>query len=106
MHIIFQENHWIGNKVTKACEKKKLNSICREIEDDGAVGYDNYFVEPGGFNGGSIEANPLAAENFPTLGGDSNNTGTRTVSNVTITSKVNPLSEENFPSLSNRLKSS
>ncbi|KAF5290869.1 hypothetical protein FQR65_LT11508 [Abscondita terminalis] len=71
-------------------------------EEEGAVGYDTYCLEPGGPGGGYTEPkvfNPLAAENFPSLNGDTSNTPSRTVSNLTITSKLNPLSQDNFPSL-------
>ncbi|KAK5641502.1 hypothetical protein RI129_010049 [Pyrocoelia pectoralis] len=77
--------------------------IDRSHEEEGAVGYDSYYLEPGGSSGGFNETktfnNPLAAENFPSLNGDVNNIGPKSVPNVTITSKLNPLSQDNFPSL-------
>ncbi|KAB0794084.1 hypothetical protein PPYR_13704 [Photinus pyralis] len=76
----------------------------RSHEEEGAVGYDSYYLEPGGSGGGFSESrtfnNPLAAANFPSLNGDATNANSNGGPNVTITSKLNPLSQQNFPSLS------
>ncbi|XP_018335121.1 E3 ubiquitin-protein ligase ZNF598, partial [Agrilus planipennis] len=86
--------------------KGRRRGDCYNQDEEGAVGYSKYNVEPGGTDNldnrtEDIFVNPLNAENFPSLSGESGtSTNTRTVSNVTITSKkLNPFSEENFPSL-------
>lgn len=90
------------------CNTSRTNAklIFRNNDNEGAVGHDYYRVDPGGRANNNYMAdlddtsfpNPLAAENFPTLGG--NDPGMpRTVSNVTISSRFNPLSDSNFPTL-------
>lgn len=82
--------------------------ILRNNDNEGAVGYDYYRADPGGRANNNYMAdlddtnfpNPLAAENFPTLGGNDSGMPTpRTVSNVTISSRYNPLNDSNFPTL-------
>lgn len=80
---------------------RHFNSSSRQ-EEEGAVGFDTYYLEPGGPGGGYNDVklfNPLAAENFPSLNGEPTTIPPRSMSNLTITSKMNPLSEDNFPSL-------
>ncbi|KAF5293670.1 hypothetical protein FQA39_LY03155 [Lamprigera yunnana] len=82
------------------------NRNAERQEEEGASGFDSYYLEPGGpgGTGGGLDETKritelLAAENFPSLSGEPSAAVPRTISNVMITSKVNPLSEDNFPTL-------
>lgn len=76
------------------------------VDEDTSIGSHN--MEPGGPGGGGGEGpdrifvNPLTAQNFPALGGGSNNFGVhaRPAATVNFSSKVNSnFNPEDFPSL-------
>lgn len=73
-------------------------------EEEGAIGYDNYYMEPGGTNESrenenAKKLNSLKPENFPSLGNGVQIPNT--TSSVTFTSKFTPtsFSGEDFPTL-------
>lgn len=77
-------------------------------DQDGAVGYNHQYTEPGGTNDMQKQAKPfvntLNPADFPSLGNDSSQMS-RPSSTVTFTSKITPstFNNQNFPALSNDL---
>ncbi|KRT86116.1 hypothetical protein AMK59_849, partial [Oryctes borbonicus] len=79
-------------------------------EDDleGAVGYENYNMEPGGNRNGPHQTqkpfvNPMSAADFPSLGNTTEVPQTRATSSVTFTKiSSKPFSAEDFPSLGSK----